>query len=393
MQGLVSNHVQTSTVSLSSYSTGAALMKGRAPNLPSPMYYTAIQGMASPTHAVLIGGANMATYNTSLTMTSYATSTNNVWRASCIYHAGYFMYGGGDVSGLQSVMHTWNASFTKSTATSLGLARMSAATAVTGNYVLFAGGDLTGGTSSAYVDAYDTALTRSTPTALSYVSSNGSGTSFAGYAVFAGGFSSGTYTDGMNYYNSSLTRTIGTVLSETKNAPVSGTNSSYMFVGGWYGPGGVRSTVVNAYNSSMVRSIPTGLTQGRTGIACAGNSDYVMFASGTNGTAVVNTTEFYDTSATRTLGPVTTDLTSTTQETSSTRAVAFGPYIVMGGGSTSYYDSKVVDTFFTGIRLQLPKNTSYTITGGPSGTITDSLGYLDLPTPVSGTLNFTTTAL
>ena len=67
------------------------------------------------------------------------------------------------------------------------MARSDLSATTVGNYGLFGGGNPSGAT----VDAYDTSLTRTTPTALSQTRYGLSATTVGNYALFGGGYSSG----------------------------------------------------------------------------------------------------------------------------------------------------------------------------------------------------------
>ena len=74
------------------------------------------------------------------------------------------------------------------TATALSVARRYLAGASVGNYALFGGGYA--GSYTDVVDAYNTSLTRSTPTALSVARYSLAGASVGDYALFGGGYTS-----------------------------------------------------------------------------------------------------------------------------------------------------------------------------------------------------------
>ncbi len=61
------------------------------------------------------------------------------------------------------------------------------------------------------VDAYNTSLTRSTPTALSVGRYYPTGASVGSYALFGGGYT-GSYSDVVDAYSTSLTRSTPTAL-------------------------------------------------------------------------------------------------------------------------------------------------------------------------------------
>ena len=83
------------------------------------------------------------------------------------------------------------------TATALSSGRERLAGASVGDYALFGGGYK--GSYSDVVDAYNTSLTRSTPTALSVARRDLAGASVGDYALFGGGFK-GSYSNVVDVY-------------------------------------------------------------------------------------------------------------------------------------------------------------------------------------------------
>ena len=92
------------------------------------------------------------------------------------------------------------------------------------------------------VDAYDTSLTRTIPTALSQGRSNLSATTIANYALFGGG-DGRTEVAVVDAYDTSLTRTIPTALSVARNWLGATTVGNYALFGG----GSPITSVVDVY--------------------------------------------------------------------------------------------------------------------------------------------------
>ena len=104
------------------------------------------------------------------------------------------------------------------------------------------GGGITRSSNSNVVDAYDTSLTRSTPTALSQARSYLAATTVGDYALFGGGTG---YSAVVDAYDTSLTRTNPTKLSQARRDFAATTVGNYALFGGGYV--GSQSNVVDAY--------------------------------------------------------------------------------------------------------------------------------------------------
>ena len=102
------------------------------------------------------------------------------------------------------------------TATALSVARMYLAGVSVGDYVLFGGGY--GSSYSDVVDAYNTSLTRSIPTSLSVARYYLVGASVGDYALFGGGTDDESIFTTVDAYNMSLTRSTPTALSAGRAA-------------------------------------------------------------------------------------------------------------------------------------------------------------------------------
>jgi len=126
----------------------------------------------------------------------------------------------------------------------LSVARRNLAATTVGNYALFGGG-WTGSAYSNAVDAYNTSLTRTTPTALSVARRYLAATTVGNYALFGGGSEPSNAVDA---YDTSLTRTTPTALSVAKDALAATTVGNYALFGGGY-DGSTYSNVVDVYTA------------------------------------------------------------------------------------------------------------------------------------------------
>ena len=304
---------------------------------------------------------------------------------------GYALFGGGTTGSLSAVVDAYDSSLTRSTSTSLSQARESfAATNVApteesnpqSGYALFGGGYIN--SYSNVVDAYDTSLTRSTPTELSQARSRLAATNIGGYALFGGGHSgSGRYSI-VDAYDSSLTRSTPTSLSQYRthlaatsvaHAGGSSPQSGYaLFAGGYYNAGGhTYPAIVDAYDTSLTRTTPTALSEGReflggTNVAPAGGSSpqsgYALFGGGANSSYVPTATvDAYDTNLTRTTP------TELSQARNYLAATNIGGYALFGGGETSSTRFAIVDAYsLASYDIQVFPGTKYSFNGNTEQT-------------------------
>ena len=251
----------------------------------------------------------------------------------------YALFGGGYSGSYSSVVDAYNTSLTRSTPTELSQARdRLAATALVpaggqqSGYALFGGGESGSSVYYSVVDAYNTSLTRTTPTALSQARRLLAATTVGNYALFGGGeiASSPYYSDIVDAYDTSLTRTTPTGLSQARKNLAATTVGNYALFGGGYGS--ARSAIVDAYDTSLTRTTPTELSEARYRLAAATVGDYALFGGGYSSfySAVVDA---YDTSLTRTTP------TELSEEKSQLAATTVSPaggqqsgYALFGGG-------------------------------------------------------------
>lgn len=234
------------------------------------------------------------------------------------------------------------------TATPLREARDFLAAATVGNYALFAGGTLQDRSladdRSAAVDAYNTDLTRSTPTALSEARYSLTAVAIGSYALFAGGSKKDNYPSAVvDAYNTNLTRSTPTALSEARDYFSAAANGAYaLFAGGW---GTARySVTVDAYNKSLTRSTPqVSLIVGRDCLSAATAGDYVLFAGGRASSGASAVVDAYSSTLTRST-PVVLSLA----RFNLAGAVSGGYAIFAGGNKRSAdapYFSSAVDAY------------------------------------------------
>ena len=277
-------------------------------------------------YALFGGGADVYVssvvdaYDTSLTRTTPTALSKSRYKLAATSVApaggsspqsGYALFGGGgSVQYTRLVVDAYDTNLTRTTPTKLSLERRSLAATTVGDYALFGGGEKDG-IASSVVDAYDTSLTRTTPTALSQyrtnlaaasISPTGGSSPQSGYALFGGGYDGSSPSNVVDAYDSDLTRSIPTALSQARDNLTATTVGNYALFGGGY-DGSSLSNVVDAYDSDLTRSIPTGLSQARdnltaTTVAPAGGSSpqsgYALFGGGYDGSSLSNVVDAYN---------------------------------------------------------------------------------------------------
>lgn len=155
-----------------------------------------------------------------------------------------------------------------------------------GNYALFFGGQISAGYTNV-VDAFNCSRTRTLPTVLSVARSQGASTTVGNYAIYAGGVAGSNNIYGnVDYYNSSLTRGNATSLGYARYAIRSASVNNVAVLAG--GTRNVTNGVYNdmdCYNSSLTRIYSgtpfsnnfyraTGTTVGNYAIFAGGYSSY-----------------------------------------------------------------------------------------------------------------------
>ena len=288
------------------------------------------------------------------------------------------------------------------TATDLSEARGGLAATSVGNYALFGGGwiDIGYPEYKNTVDAYDTSLTRTIPTALSEARDGLAATSVGNYALFGGG-GNRVYADGYMYfvgtatvdaYDTSLTRTIPTPLSEARSTLAATTVGNYALFGGGDDNDGSYIATVDAYDTSLTRTIPTPLSEARSTLAATTVGNYALFADGYDTGMPKNIVDAYDTSLTRTIP------TPLSEGRSELAATTVGDYALFGGGGNMGTGIATVDAYDTSLTRTIPTPLSearyglsatsvgdYALFGGSGSTVDayDTSLTRTIPTPLS----------
>lgn len=323
-------------------------------------------------YALFGGGASARStvdaYNTSLTRTTpTALSTGRRWLAATTV-GDYALFGGGYSSNYYATVDAYNTSLTRTTPTELSIARCDLAATTVGNYALFGGGAAYYTSDTTKVDAYDNSLTRTTPTELSQgLRANLAAATVGNYALFGGGgrnATNATYYATVDSYNTSLTRTTPTVLSAGRTFLAATTVGDYALFGGGYsyssGVGAYYYATVDAYNTSLTRSTPTELSQARSYLAATSVGNYALFGGGYDENYVSSSTvDVYDTLLTRTIS------TSLSQARRQLAATEVGNYALFGGG---YDYSNVVDAYSPYHDIQVFPGTKYSFNGSTEQT-------------------------
>ena len=251
-----------------------------------------------------------------------------------------------------------------------------AATTV-GDYAIFAGGYVNppdqGWTSSYSVDTYDSSLTRSTGTVLSQRRAFLAATTVGNHALFGGG------DDSVDAYDISLTRSTLTALSVARRYLAATTVGDYAIFAGGNEIGSPSKDAVDAYDISLTRSTPSVLSAARNQLAATTVGNYALFGGG-YGSSYKNTVDAYDTSLTKSTPTV---LSAARNQLAATTV---GNYAIFAGGyvggsnykdSVDAYDTNLTrstPTVLSGARRRLAATTvgDYALFGGGNGS-----GYKD----------------
>lgn len=200
----------------------------------------------------------------------------------------YILFAGsGAGSSYSSIVWSIDPSLTRyvGQVTDLSVARSWLAGASLGNYALFAGGWNRGSYNT--VDAYDVSLTRTNPTGLSISRSLLTGTVVGNYALFGGGADQANASalfSTVDVYNKSLTRTTTTDLSVARCDLSSVTLGNF----GIFGYGGNRgssssslySNAIDVYDISLTKTKSFVAGTGRCKLGAAVTGNYALFAGG-----------------------------------------------------------------------------------------------------------------
>ncbi len=193
----------------------------------------------------------------------------------------YALFGGGGPT--SDVVDAFDLSLTLSQATPLSVARRQLSATNVGNYALFGGGLASSRVDT--VDAYDESLTRSSPSNLSQAVNVLSATRIGDFALFAGGLVNVdgtiyTYSDVVDAYSSSLTKTIADPLIRARGNFASTSNGQYAVFAGGADARLSCSDVVDAYDDTLTKSIPEALSTELSDLAATSVGEYMLFAGG-----------------------------------------------------------------------------------------------------------------
>lgn len=222
--------------------------------------------------------------------------------------------------------------------TPLSAGRFGLAATTVKNYALFAGGASADKYTNT-VDAYDSSLTRSTPVSLVNKCINLAATPIGNYALFAGGLSSSYDSiSQVQAYDSSLTRSSpASSLSPARESLAATTlgNDYAFFAGGYDSRTSTNYSTINTYNSSLSRvDVKSGLTVARYDLAATTVGKYVVFAGGetidknSRQSTYRNTVNSYNEYLTQ------TNPTSLSYARSNLAAASVGDYALFAGGET-----------------------------------------------------------
>lgn len=267
-----------------------SLTKSTATDLTNAKY--SMGGVTIGNHALFAGGglssgttASSDAYNKDLTKSTAPTLSNARSEPAVATVGNYALIAGGlnsNSTELDSV-ETYNTSLTKSYATALSRTVWAATGCSVGDYALIA---------FAGVDAYDSSLTKTTTTAPTNYMAWGSATQLGDYAIFFAGAYPNYYKT-VDAYNKSLTQVKLADMSVARNTHVAMTLQGFAMVCCGRTSSGF-SEAVDIYDKSLTRS--TGTSFGTARYYCAGAvaGNYALVAGGQKFNAYgVNTVQAY----------------------------------------------------------------------------------------------------
>lgn len=228
--------------------TATALTHARYNHAATTVGNYALFGGGQSDEGTAMSGVNA--YNASLTRTSPTNLLTSVNCLAATTVGDYALFSGGKAhNGTPKTKITCYNSSLSQNSTELSVARYYLAATTVGNYALFAGGSYaTDGSATDAVDAYNASLTRTTATTLSQKRCRFSATTVGNYALFGGGNSNGTLVGTVDVYDTSLTRTTTTDLCVARQDFAATSIGNYaLFGGGWNEEKGTYYSTVDAY--------------------------------------------------------------------------------------------------------------------------------------------------
>ncbi len=305
--------------------------------LGTPVYGN--RGASSDKYAFLVGGGynnggveygldTVEAYNASLTKTC-PTGLTSGCIAFGMTGAGSSVVIAGGISyyGLRWYAYRYNDSLTKTTM-EMGYSPANPSATCAGSYVLVAGGD----NNTSPKTYFDTVVAISSSNTVSYANNmvytntRQAAEHVGGYALFTGGSVNRSV---VVVYNSSLTASSGTELSEPKyshGASYVGDRKYAVFAGG---AGTTNSVTVDAFNSSLTKTMGESLSQKRFYMASAHLHGMAIFAGGVSSGERFDIVEAYDESLTKKI------LTPLTLARNNFAGASVGDFALFAGGATA----------------------------------------------------------
>ena len=311
----------------------------------------------------------------------------------------YALFGGGETgngtshSGSSSKVDAYNTSLARITITDLQVPSEHLAATTVGNYALFGGGynyvSGSGNIFNNYVNAYNTSLTRSTPTSLSQSRGFLAATTVGDYALFGGSSNAGIYLSTVDAYNTSLTRSTPTSLSVARGNLAATTVGDYALFGGGCSSSSIYSSTVDAYNTSLTRSTPTALSVARYQLAATTVGDYALFGGGYASLVRPyhsNVVDAYNTSLTRSV------LTVLSDGGYGLSATSVGNYALFGGRDNGYRST--VDVYHLNSKIiSIYPGTKYKLGDMADEATSQTFQEIEVATPINGYIKVSNTTI
>ena len=274
------------------------------------------------------------TFDKSLTYSEITGLSNKAFYGSGVSFKNKAYFAGGMTeygSYFYSTVECYDNSKTKTVLSDgLSVARGRLAGATVGDYLLFAGGESSSG-SSDIVDFFDESGTRNITT-MSMIRTGLSGASLPDYAVFG----LGCYRLDVEVFDASLTKISGVQLTENQGkyqGAATSVNGYALFAGGKNSSGQIVSKCVAVIDNSLTSGVTRNLSWAGYDLASTKLGDYALFAGGSGETISIignlnpkDNACYFDSSLTM------VEMTNLTKARRQHTAVTIGSYALFAGG-------------------------------------------------------------
>lgn len=284
--------VSTARINMAATAVGYYALIGGGQNYSYTTYYKTVDAIDDYLERVSCDDLSVKRHSLA------ATTVGVDYDAYALFAGGY---GTTTTTAQVATVDAYDPSLTRSTATSLTVARSALAATTVGNYAMFGGGVKHGQTIMATVDAYNDSLTRTSVQDLSAARTRITATTVGNYALFGGGDGGSGYNDyskTVDVYDASLTKLATTTLSVARSYIGATSVGDYaIFCGGYCNTGGSTSTLykntVDVFDASLTRTAGANLSEARHGIVATTIGNYALFGGGSKASGYSATVDVY----------------------------------------------------------------------------------------------------